>query len=517
MVADLGSAREASEVELKLEFSPADAARLTTHPALEANLAAAEERDLVSTYFDTPDCALHNAGVYLRVRESGGRFLQTIKIAKTKTEMLERYEWERQVAARAPDLESAKGTALEPLLTPKVRASLEPIFETRIRRRIHSLARDGSEIEAAIDRGDISTRMQSCPICELELELKGGVRKELFRLARAIAADVPLRIEVKTKAERGFELVAGRRHEAEKAASVHVPPEMPAGEAFRAIAFGCLRQIVANEPAVCAGHAEALHQMRIGIRRLRAAIALFADVVSDGELEKVKTELKWIMRELGPARDLDVFAAGVLGPLREKHPEHTGLAETHDAFEKKRKETYASVADAIRSARFRSAILDLAEWIEVGASWEDDDEDSEALRTRQVAKHARKKLARLRKRTKRKGAELHQLSVAQRHRLRITAKRLRYATEFFANSFPGDASAKRRTESLSALKDLQDELGALNDLATHHALIAERSDAATPEAVALHLAPAQSQTETLLRKAEQAFNRFAGTKAFWKG
>ena len=123
---------------------------------------------------------------------------------------------------------------------------------------------------------------------------------------------MPLRLAVKTKAERGYELLENGRHEVEKAAEIDIGPEMTSGEAFRAIAQSCLRQIIANEPAMCAGQAEALHQMRIGLRRLRAAIAIFAAVVGDEDLRKIKAELKWITRELGPARDLDVFAADVL-------------------------------------------------------------------------------------------------------------------------------------------------------------------------------------------------------------
>lgn len=108
----------------------------------------------------------------------------------------------------------------------------------------------------------------------------------------------------------------------------------------------------------------------------------------------------------------------------------------------------------------------------------------------------------------------------QRHRLRIRAKRLRYATEFFAGTFPGAMSAERRLESLSALKDLQDALGGLNDLAIHQALIAEglehNAREGQPSAPASRLAPGGTQAETLLHKAEQAFARFAGNKAFWK-
>ena len=260
--------------------------------------------------------------------------------------------------------------------------------------------------------------------------------------------------------------------------------------------------------------------MRIGLRRLRAAIAIFADVVGDEDLEKIKAELKWITRELGPARDLDVFAADVLAPLRASHPEDEGIAATHRDFEGMRAMAYASAAGAVRSDRFRTAMLDLAEWVESGPWAVDNNKERKALRTRAVAAHAKKELARLRKRIKSKGVDLRHRSVRQRHRLRIRAKRLRYATEFFASTFPGETGAKRRVESLSALKDLQDALGGLNDLATRHALMADGHERDTGEAeksaLVPRLAAADTQAETLMLKAEQAFARFAGTKAFWK-
>lgn len=519
MVAARHSARPASEVELKLEFSPADSGRLASHPALQACLAPPEDRDLISIYFDTPDFSLHKAGVYLRLRESGGSIVQTIKTAKSGAELLERYEWERELTDSSPDLAAAKGTALEPLLTPELGASLQPVFETRIARHIRRIERHGSEIEVAIDRGEISTKTHSCPICELELELKQGEVKELFRLARVLAEDMPLRFEVKTKAERGYELLAGRRLTAERATPIDIPPAMPADEAFRTIAHSCLRQIVANEPAMCAGEAGALHQMRIGLRRLRAAIALFADIVGDDKLETIKSGLRWMTRQLGPARELDVFAADVLKPLRKASSEEGHFAAAHDAFEEKRAAAYRDATTAIQSDRFRTAILDVVEWIEVGA-WTEAAE-RETARTQQVATQAATKLARLRRKIKRKGGELRHLSVAQRHRLRITAKRLRYATEFFAGTFPGEGRAERRTESLSALKDFQDALGGLNDLAAHHALIADHANQKASQdedkLFLAYLTPAQAKEETLMRKAEQAYGRFAGSKAFWKG
>lgn len=513
------STRQAKEIELKLEFDPADAARLASHPALQAGLAPQEEQQLISTYFDTPDCALHKAGVYLRVRENGSTIVQTVKAAKSKTELIERLEWEREIAGRDPDLDGVEDTPLKPLLTEAVRASLRPMFETRIRRHVFRIGQDGSEVEVAIDQGEVATRTGMQAISELELELKRGETKELFRLARLLGKTVPLRLEVKTKAERGYELLQGGILKIEKAAEIDIAPKMQAGEAFRAIARSCLRQIIANEPAMCSGRAEGLHQLRIGLRRLRAAIVIFAEIVGDEDQDKIKAELKWITQELGPARDLDVFAADVLEPLKASHPGDADLATTHRNFAAKRKQAYVRAAGSVRSDRFRNAVLDLVEWVETGEWRSAGGEHRKALRTRAICEHAEEELRRLRKRIKRAGSGLRHLSVPQRHKLRIRAKRLRYATEFFASTFPGEGCAKRRQDSLTALKDVQDALGALNDLATRDALIAAGLRGETPQgesAVARARLAAPDTEEGLLRKAEHAFARFAATKSFWK-
>ncbi len=126
-------------------------------------------------------------------------------------------------SGRTLDLDGLEGTALEPLLTPDIRASLQPVFETRITRHICRIEHDGSDIEVAIDRGEVATRTHTRPISELELELKRGEKQALFDLAHVLAETVPFRLEVKTKAERGYELLQGDGHKAEKAADDRYP------------------------------------------------------------------------------------------------------------------------------------------------------------------------------------------------------------------------------------------------------------------------------------------------------
>ncbi|HZP09612.1 CHAD domain-containing protein [Methyloceanibacter sp.] len=507
------SVETGKEIELKLELDPTDAFQVKSDPLLASKtLGAPVEQRLVSTYFDTPNHALAKAGVFLRVRESEGRYVQTVKSMASKADLIERSEWEQEIADSSPDLDVADGSPLRSVLTGGRRSSLRPIFVMNMQRTLRRVIHGGSTIEVALDEGEILAGARTAPISEVELELKEGDAAQLFSLARALCETVPLRLAVKTKAERGFELLSQEDFTVEKAGDVDIKPVMTAAQAFRAIARNCLRQIIVNERAVFAGRAEALHQMRVGLRRLRAAISIFSDALADGSDEPIKDDLKWITQELGPARDLDVFAADVLKPLQKARPKDPGVKAALRDFEERRKAAYARAIDSLRSERHRKALLSLAEWIEVGG-WA----SSQAAQG-PIVERASAELARLRKGIRKRGKDLRQLSAAERHKLRIRAKRLRYATEFFASTFPGERNIKRRDELLSALKDLQDALGGLNDLETRHGLMGRaEGDGVAPEMQAAIPDPAREEASRarFLADAERAFARFADAKAFW--
>jgi len=292
----------------------------------------------------------------------------------------------------------------------------------------------------------------------------------------------------------------------EKAGDVVITPDMSVADAFRTVGRSGLRQIVANAPAVHDGRPEALHQMRIGLRRLRAGMALFADVLAGEELDAIKGKLKWITQELGPARDLDVLAADVLDPLRAAHPDDPELAAAYCDFVEHRAAAYARAIGAVGSDRFRKTLLDVAAWIETGA-WSVGDQAQAP-----VLAYATSALTRLRRKVKKRGHNLRNLPAAKRHKLRIAAKRLRYATEFFTATFPGKKSTKRREKSLAALKTLQDSLGVLNDIATRKAMLAA-GEGALP--LSLPTA-APGEEKKRLKESERAYERFAEVKAFWK-
>ena len=83
---------------------------------------------------------------------------------------------------------------------------------------------------------------------------------------------------------------------------------------------------VGNERALLAGDPEGVHQMRVGLRRLRAAMSLFSRILRDPETAALKDELKWLTGELAPARELEVLMTRVVAPVKRRHARLGGLS-----------------------------------------------------------------------------------------------------------------------------------------------------------------------------------------------
>ena len=310
------------------------------------------------------------------------------------------------------------------------------------------------------------------------------------------------------------------------ATNIKLSAAVNTADAFRVIGRDCLRQLLANQAGVVAGDGEALHQMRIALRRLRAAMSVFAEVVSDRDSRRIKAELRRISAALGPARDLDVFLSDVLIPLRRQHAREPGVAAICRDFEGRRKRAYEKATSAVRSRRFRGLALNARAWIEAGPWARGQDKSLRRRRERSIAIHAAEELARRRRKLRSKGRTVRQLSARKRHRLRIRVKKMRYATEFFADLFATKKQAKRLRKTLSALKDLQDALGALNDVATRESLVEfivahPRASPGTAQAdegdaVGVILRSQGRHVAQLPDAAGRAYSRFLEVKPFWK-
>jgi len=458
------------EIELKLDVPIHSLPRLNGSSLLKGAAASARKpASVVSVYFDTDKLKLRHKGLSLRVRRIGRRLVQTVKQENSASAALfARNEWEHDIRAKQPDLDAARDTALAPLLNKKLRDGLKPVFETSVRRKVFQIQSGDSEVELSIDKGKVEAGRQSSPLCEVELELKQGQAADLFKLAKTLAQEVPVQLAVKSKADRGYALLTAEKPAAVRAGPVALAPDADVQSTFQAIAGACLHQLVANQPVMLDGDPEGLHQMRVALRRLRAAISLFSDMLPDPQTNALKAELKWVMGELGPARELEVFLKRVVKPVADR--KGPGIAVLARELRQRREDAFARAHAAVESPRFRALVFDAAAWIEAGDWTRNPDDLAGMLRARPIAPAAAEQLRRRWKAILKRGKRLDALDPQRRHKLRIQAKKLRYAAEFFAGAFPRKKSIRRRDDFVAALGQLQDALGDLNDIAVHEEL-----------------------------------------------
>ena len=490
-------AREDREIELKFLCEPRD---------LDAVLAAApagetEVRLLAATYFDTPDEALAKARIALRVRASGGRHIQTLKMGAG----FSRQEHETPVDGAGLDLAMP---ALKAALKPAARKRLEPRFTVTVRRRQRLVVHDGAEIELALDEGEVAAGGQTRPIAEVELELKSGDPAALFDLARQLSRTAPLYLSFESKSARGQALRDGREGKARKSDKAALQPGLTSAEAFQAVARDALGQIAANALLLrTAGGASALHQLRVALRRLRSAISTFKPIVADDRVEPIKVELKWLTGACDEARDLDVFANDN-ARLEARAGKGDALGPAMAAA---RSAAHAKAGGAVASKRFRDLVLDATAWVETGP-WLIAEGKAEARRARPARPFAEKALDRRWTRVAQAGRALARLDDGERHKLRIAAKKLRYAQEGFGPLFAPKAVAR----FIARLKDLQDQLGALNDAVVAGRLV-ERLHPEGDELVAAQrlLAARAHGRAKRIKAAVRAMDRLAETPRPW--
>ena len=445
------------ETELKFLLGSTPPPSTAEHAAPRAK---EEVRTLYSTYFDTPRWRLRQGGLALRVRDDGQGLVQTLKQSGGPG-AIARGEWEQALPSLGLDLRALAATPAAKVLDGEAE-DLEPVFRTTVERR-RRLCREGSSlIEVAVDVGEIVAGDRREPIREMELELKHGEPDALFQLAQKLADGADLRLSFESKSERGYRLADGAMLEPRRAPGVALHPAMTAGQAFQALARGCLAQASANceilreQPRL-----EALHQLRVAMRRLRALMKACEPMLGQGEGLLVEAELKWLAGELDAARDLDVFIATSFRPAVEALAEQE-FAALGEQLLKAQTSAYAKAQGAVRSPRCAALWLKAASWIEAGAWTRAEDLPTVHGRDQPAAAFAKGALDHLRKVVRKRGKRFGGLDAKGRHKLRIRTKRMRYMAELFAPLFE---DAKGVRPFVKRLKDVQTTLGELNDVA----------------------------------------------------
>jgi len=464
----------ADEIEIKLKAS---GAALKAVAKLDWLMTLAQgkpkRKNLRSVYFDTAARALQERGLILRVRHSGQRREQAVKASGKG--IFARHEWEGEISGDKPDLAALPHEARKRLGKLE---RLRPVFETVVTRTTIPVLYDGAMIELALDAGVIKAGRRSEAIGEIELELKSGDAAGLATLAERLAGDIALSFDARAKSERGYALAGGASGRAVHARDVALDGEMTVAEAFRAIGMECLRHLSSNETAVLAADAEGVHQMRVGLRRLRAAMSLMRAMLSDSQSQAIRTELKWLTEQLEPARDFDVFVRDSVAPLAK---EARGMTVLKQDMEQRRDEAFARACTAVAGERYRRVILSIVLWLANGVWGSNADLMQRAHRERPILSFAGETLATRTAKVIKKARKLESLQPRARHKLRIAAKKLRYAGEFFAPLYDGKKATTRQQKMSASLEALQDALGRLNDFAVHQKMAGKIIAAPKPQ------------------------------------
>ena len=473
------------EIELKLALPtshPASLAkRLAQTPALARRKATHQQ--LHNVYYDTPEQILRQQRVALRIRRIGSeakpQWLQTLKMGGNSDSALsQRGEWETPVPSAALNvttLESTPWSGLDP--DGAIFRALAPCFVTRFERTSWLVRRrDGSEVEVALDIGQIVAGDKQTPICELEFELKAGEPAALFELALQIAQTIAVLPLTISKSGRGYALAQDGLDTPLRAQPPKLSSKLPLPEAARRVLREVFCQFTTNLNTLrSSDDPEVVHQARVGWRRFRSAVRLFKPVFAGGALPSWQA-LKVMLSFLGELRDLDVAHIDTLPPLVDAYTvgdkQRTAAWRSMNqslihAAQLQRK----SVRYALNDPAVGASLLAITQWLTdapaASALSESALKQDEALRP-----WARRRIDKLHKQFKRTLKDANTLTATDevnvQHQARIQAKQMRYGIEALDSVLP----KKHAQHWLDQATGMQTRIGATRDLVQAVTLVA---------------------------------------------
>ncbi|UVC18282.1 CYTH and CHAD domain-containing protein [Mesorhizobium onobrychidis] len=515
-----------SEIELKFLLDELTSSELWGRAkALKLASGSPKTRTLRSIYLDTPEHALKKAGIALRLRRDGRRWIQTVK---TRAELHGGLSQVGEVENPAPGgrlcLEAIPDAAVREEVVRRVSgAPLQPVCETVIRRSASELSlEDGTRAELAIDIGEIHAGGRSAELRELEIELIEGSLGGLFDIAHLLFPEGGLRFSRLSKAARGYLLaeqgwidppLAPRNAE-----DVALDRAQIAEQAARDVLRECLDQVATNVVVIRElDDPEGPHQLRIGLRRLRSAFSVCASVLKSPEMTRLSMEARWLGQEVGRLRDIDVVANNIVRREAEAHADEPGLPPLADALSRQAGGLRDHLRKVLPDARVQAFLIDLARFVEARGWLVPQDFGQTERLAAPVAELASQALGKRWKKVGKRARGLETLTVEQRHELRKELKKLRYAVEFFSPLYP----AKRVDPFLKRLKKLQTVFGDLNDAAAVRAMLtgAEAPGAGDPaaqRAIGWVIGASQARAEFGWAGAKTLWGSLDETRPFWK-
>jgi triphosphatase len=418
----------------------------------------------VDLYLETDDWRFQRAGFALRIRRLGRRreAVATLKGLDPAAANAPGLRSRRELSERlgAADIQTLLG-ASGPVAT-RVRAvagnkPLLRLFEVRTRRRTFFLkVEDLPPGEIALDETAINPNGGGSParLRRVEVEVPPATMRRLEPFVRELRDGCALQPAGQTSFDAGLLSSDLRPSAPERFGASEVDPGMPSGAVALAVLRRQFTAMLAKEPGTRLGDdIEALHDMRVATRRLRAALSLFADVLPETAL-RAHEDVRWVGQGLGAVRDLDVQIQQLEGWLDAAEKEdREALATLRVLLHEQRETARTAMLEMLNSRRYEAFVSRFGR----------------TLRARHLARSGRAAqpalalapdLIETRYRSVRKaGNRIDPDSAAtDYHRLRIRCKRLRYALEFLGDLYPG------KTQPLiKRLVALQDILGLHQD------------------------------------------------------
>jgi inorganic triphosphatase YgiF len=551
-----------SEQELKLHVPAA---------SRQAVLREIKQREatrirLHAMYFDTPERELARARIAIRLRQEGRDWVQTLKMPGINA--ITRIELNHPRPGPVLDLSVYAGTEVEAALS-AVKGELGLRYETDVQRLLRKVRTRYGTVERAYDTGILRAGALELPISELEFELVSGRPSAIFAAARGWQQRHALVLDPRSKSERGDALaqlaqrladadaIPGEDLEARRAqaiaqfwaprgaASVKLREDMTPSQAMARIAAECLDQIARNaavlaevdtEDAYRAGNSEHVHQLRVGVRRLRSGWKLFDGWIApipDSLLQGVRTHFA----AFGANRDQDVLNETVAPALMRAGMPVIPMEAAPPEQD----------ARAIAGGKaFQAWLLDLLEWSldvppalpssegqPIANGMPSDAAPEPAIRLeggvaspsvrptiipmlapepdpQRLHKQLARRLHRWHSKVADQGTQFAALDIPARHELRKRGKRLRYSLAFAESLLP--AGKLRGYRKL--LSRVQDILGEINDLAVAKDYY-ESCTATHPQAW-FALGWISARLNELADDAQRAFDDLAASKPVWK-
>jgi triphosphatase len=507
------------EIEIKLVTDADELSRAMALQVLSTGEKDKPRRSLHAVYFDTLHRDLRKDSIILRIRKLRGKFYMGFKQTSPLTDgAFRRREVECVVATLEPDI-SVLGPEIEAELEFILQGRpLQPLFEILVKRLTRTLQSGRSQIEVAFDSGIVSVGHRQAKFNEIEFELKFGDEASLYDLALQVCTALPLQLGTLSKADRGFVLLTGGGFESRRAAHLQLSEHATLDDAIGATLASSINHFTANWPAFNQSRdPESVHQMRVALRRLRAALSLYSHTFPCSEFGAFRAEAARLASALGQARDWDVFLDLIeSGPLPQTQQE-AEFDSVFNAIEARRKASYEIARASVGAQATTRFVLDIHAFL-AHHGWRNACAATELPRLIDpVREFAEEVLKRLHKRVLKRGKRPENLSPEDRHRLRIAVKQVRYASEFFGGVFHSGAEVRAYTRAVSVL---QDAFGAFNDRIIATRMLRELEAEVGSEgarAVGIIIGWYAREAEFVDQQLGKAWKAFKHTPTFWNG